>query len=62
MEYEKIKQYQTREILGIFSVKDFESKGLKILGEVYEPGRLLEDLDAIYNSGAMINHVCAEIA
>jgi hypothetical protein len=44
MDYDKIKQYQTKEILGIFSVKDAETKGLKILGEVYEPDRPLHEL------------------
>ncbi len=44
MNFDRIKQYKTRELLGIFSVKDPETKGLKIMGEIYEPDRSLQDL------------------
>lgn len=61
MDYDMIKHYQTKEILGMFSVKAPETKGFRIMGELYEPGRALMDLEAFYCSGAMLNHLTAEI-
>lgn len=54
-----IKHYQVKEILGIFSVKAPETKGLKIMGQIYEPASILLDLEAFYSSGAMLNHLTA---
>lgn len=56
-----IKHYQVKEILGIFCVKAPETKGLKIMGQIYEPGSALLDLGAFYCSGAMLNHLTAEL-
>lgn len=37
LEYERIKQYQVREILGILGVENAECKGLRIMEDIYEP-------------------------
>lgn len=61
MNFDMIKHYQVKEILGILCVKAPETKGLKIMGQVYEPASSLLDLEAFYSSGAMLNRLTAEL-
>lgn len=59
MDYDMIKRYQVKEILGIFSLKAPETKGLKIMGQVYKPATVLSDIEVFYSSGALLNHLTA---
>lgn len=62
MNFEKVKQFQVREILGILGVDNPESRGLMVMNQIFEPTALVYMIGCFFKENALINFLSASVA
>lgn len=62
MNFEKVKQFQVREILGILGVENPESRGLVVMNQIFEPTALVYSVGSFFKEGALVNFLSASVA
>ena len=62
MNFEKVKQFQVREILGILGVENPDSRGLVVMNQIFEPTALVYTVGVFFKEGALVNFLSASVA